>query len=193
MSNNLHIESLLVKGVKEDNHTSFKALFDTYSASLFAFSFSYLKSTEMAEDVVQEVFEKVWNNRRQLRANTSFQAYLFTIALNTIRKHFNKLAREKEVEYDIFKEFTALKNLDDRNDFEELEQMLYSLIDEMPAKRKQVFELRKLEGKSLKEIASELNVTSKTVEYHITEAMKFLRKEFEKQGVKGIVFFHIFV
>lgn len=193
VKNKLHIESLLVKGVKEDDHSSFKTLFDTYSTALFAFSMSYLKSSEAAEDVVQEVFEKVWDNRKQLKTNTSFQSYLFTIALNAIRKHFNKLARLKEAEHDILQEFSSLKNINERNDFEELEQMLYALIDKMPPKRKQAFQLRKLEGKSLKEISEQLNVSSKTVEFHITESMKFLRKEFEKQGIEGIVFFYLFV
>ena len=63
----------------------------------------------------------------------------------------------------------------------------------MPEKRRQVFIKKKIEGKSLKEIAEELSITSKTVEYHITEAMKFLKKEFEKHQVKGMIFFYLFM
>jgi RNA polymerase sigma-70 factor (ECF subfamily) len=52
---------------------------------------------------------------------------------------------------------------------------------------------KKIEGKSLKEIAEELNITAKTVEYHITEAMKFLKQEFEKLRIEGMVFFYLFI
>jgi RNA polymerase sigma-70 factor (ECF subfamily) len=63
----------------------------------------------------------------------------------------------------------------------------------MPEKRRQVFIRKKLEEKSLKEIAAELDITVKTVEYHITEAMKFLKSEFEKLQVKGLIFFYLFL
>ncbi len=87
---NLYIEKNLVSGLKKDSHDSFKSLFELYSKPLFQFSISYLKSKEAAEDVVQEVFTKVWNKRKELKTDTSFKSYLFTIALNSIRKQFNK-------------------------------------------------------------------------------------------------------
>ncbi|WP_394697582.1 RNA polymerase sigma factor [uncultured Sunxiuqinia sp.] len=60
-------------------------MFDHYSKILFQFSISYLKSKESAEEVVQEVFIKIWDNRKKLKTDTSFKSYLFTIALNSIR------------------------------------------------------------------------------------------------------------
>ncbi|MDD4189789.1 MAG: sigma-70 family RNA polymerase sigma factor, partial [Mangrovibacterium sp.] len=70
---------------------------------------------------------------------------------------------------------------------------LNELISRMPEKRRQVFIKKKFEGKSLKEIAEELDITPKTVEYHITEAMKFLKQEFEKFRMEGLVFFYLFI
>lgn len=191
---NLNSDKELVAGLKNDNHNSFKSLFEFYSKPLFHFSLSYLKSTEAAEDVVQEVFTKIWNKRKELKTNTSFKSYLFTIALNSIRKQFNKLAKLNEVKHDILLASSKDKAVfDDKDDYQELIDKLDELIAKMPEKRRQVFVKKKLEEKSLKEIALELDITSKTVEYHITEAMKFLRLEFEKLQVKGLIFFHLFI
>lgn len=89
----------LIAGLKKDNHDSFRLLFDRYSKPLFQFSLRYLKSNEAAEDVVQEVFTKIWSKRKELKTNTSFKSYLFTIALNSIRKQFNKRSRFNEVRH----------------------------------------------------------------------------------------------
>lgn len=191
---NLNIEKELVSGLKNDNHDSFRSLFELYSSPLFKFSISYLKSKEAAEDVVQEVFTKVWNKRKELKTDTSFKSYLFTIALNSIRKQFNKLSKLNEAKHDILFHFSNNKSgFNDKDDYQSLLNKLNELIEKMPEKRRQVFIRKKLEEKSLKEIANELNITVKTVEYHITEAMKFLKSEFEKLQIKGLIFFHLFL
>ncbi len=187
-------EIFLIIGLKKNDHRSFQKLFELYSNPLFQFSLSYLKSKEVAEDVVQEVFLKIWKNRKKLKTTTSFQSYLFTIALNTIRKHFNKVSKQNEIKHDILKEFSNNKlEFDDQSDFQLLVDKLSELISLMPEKRKQVFMKKKFEEKSLKEISAELSITTKTVEYHITEAMKFLKNGFEKLQVEGIIFFTLFV
>lgn len=190
----LNIEKNLVSGLKNDNQDSFRSLFELYSKPLFQFSISYLKSKEAAEDVVQEVFTKVWNKRKELKTGTSFKSYLFTIALNSIRKQFNKLSRLNQAKHDILFDFSQNKpGFDDKDDYQSLLNKLDELIESMPEKRRQVFIRKKLEEKSLKEIAAELDITVKTVEYHITEAMKFLKSEFEKLQVKGLIFFYLFL
>ena len=191
---NSNIDTDLISRLKKDDHDSFQKLFERYSLPLFRFSFSYLKSKEVAEDVVQEVFMKIWNNRKDIKSNTSFQSYLFTIALNVVRKYFNKLSRQNELKHDILFEFSNDKpRFDDRSGYQFLTEKLDELINRMPEKRREVFIKKKIEEKSLKEIAKECDITTKTVEYHITEAMKFLKKEFEKLKVNGIVFFHLFI
>jgi RNA polymerase sigma-70 factor (ECF subfamily) len=188
------IDSKLLAEFKKGDHASFERIFESYSHSLFQFSFSYLKSKEAAEDVVQEVFLKIWDNRQEIRNDTSFRSYLFTIALNAVRKQFNKLSKVNEIKHGILFELSAQKSdFDDRNDYQELLDTLHKLIGKMPEKRRQVFIKKKLEEKSLKEIAGELQIDPKTVEYHITEAMKFLKEEFEKLRVKGMIFFHLFL
>ncbi len=189
-----NLDHELITRIKKDDHDSFQKLFERYSVPLFRFSFSYLKSKEVAEDVVQEVFMKVWNNRKSIKSNTSFQSYLFTIALNVVRKHFNKLSRNNELKHNILLDLAENKEeFDDRNGYQFLTDKLDEFIKLMPDKRREVFIKKKIEEKSLKEIAEECEITTKTVEYHITESMKFLKREFEKLQVNGIVFFYLFV
>jgi len=188
------IETKLLSGLKKGDHTSFEKIFDLYSKPMYRFSLSYLKSKEAAEDVVQEVFMKIWINREGIKKDASFHSYLFTIALNAIRKQFNLLSTVNEIDHDLLLELSSRKqDFDERADYQDLLNKLHEFIDRMPEKRKQVFIRKKFEDKSLKLIAEELQIDPKTVEYHITEAMKFLKKEFENLNLKGMIFFQLFI
>lgn len=190
----INIETALLKGLKRSDHECFQNLFAKYSQPLYRFSLSYLKSTQAAEDVVQEVFLKIWRKRKEIDTGKSFQSYLFTIALNVIRKQFNKLAESNQLKHDLLISFAENKEtFDEKDDFQEMVYKLDELIQRMPERRGQIFRLKKLEGKSQKEIADQFNITTKTVEYHITEAMKFLKKEFDTLRMKGMIFFCLFV
>jgi RNA polymerase sigma-70 factor (ECF subfamily) len=155
---------------------------------------SYLKSETEAEEIVQDVFLKLWENRDKLRNETSFQSYLFTIAFNDIRKHFNKKARDERYRTEIL-EFLSDENpsIETNPDFETLVIKLESLIDQMPDRRKEIFWKRKKEAKSVKDIAIELSISPKTVENQITEAMNYLKKEFGKDRISGLLFFYVFL
>jgi RNA polymerase sigma-70 factor (ECF subfamily) len=190
----INIETALLKGLKKSDHECFQQLFAKYSQPLYRFSLSYLKSTDAAEDVVQEVFMKIWRKRKEIDTGKSFQSYLFTIALNVIRKQFNKLSVSNQLKHDLLISFAENKEtFDEKDDFQEMVDKLETLIRKMPERRRKIFRLKKFEGKSQKEIAEEFDITTKTVEYHITEAMKFLKQEFEKLRMKGMIFFCLFV
>jgi RNA polymerase sigma-70 factor (family 1) len=170
-------ETNLIRGLRKGKHDCFRLLFERYSAPLYHFSLSYLKSKEAAEDVVQDVFIKIWYKRKEIKTGNSFQAYLFTIGLNVIRKHFQKLDRANQAKHDILISlYENGGNWEEENNYQEKLERLESLIYKMPERRRDIFLKRKIEGKSLREIAGELDISSKTVEYHITEAMKFLNK-----------------
>lgn len=188
------IEPKILKELKDGNHSAFEAVFNRFSKQLFLFSLKYLKSEQAAEDIVQEVFIKIWDNRREIKTDTSFQSYLFTITLNAIRKYFNRLSRLNELKHDILFDLSGMNSeFDDRSNYQFMLDKLEDLISQMPEKRRAVFIKKKIEEKSLKEISEELNITIKTVEYHITESMKFLKSEFEKLQIQGIIFFHLFM
>jgi len=173
---------------------AFEGLFEQFSQKLYRFSYSYLKSESESEDVVQEVFLKIWENRASLKTGTSFQSYLFTIAFNSIRKSFNKKARQDQFHTDLF-DFLSVNNssLENHPDYETLLSKLDAAIDQMPARRKEIFLKRKKEGKSVHDIADDMKISPKTVENQITEAMNYLKREFDKDRISGMLFFYIFL
>lgn len=193
-TNNFQTEQELVALLQKGSITAFEGLFEQFSLKLYRFSYSYLKSESESEDVVQDVFLKIWENRTSLKTGTSFQSYLFTIAFNSIRKSFNKKARQDQFHSDLF-EFLSDDNssLENHPDYEALLSKLDLLIDQMPTRRKEIFLKRKKEGKSVREIAEKMNISPKTVENQITEAMNYLKKEFDKDRISGMLFFYIFL
>jgi len=189
-----NIEKVLLKGLTRGDHECFKKLYEKYSNPLYRFSLNYLKSEEIAEDVVQEVFIKIWDRRKDINTEKSFQSYLFTIALNVIRKYFNKQAESNQYKHDILASFSGdVEKMDARDNYQEMLDTLERLISQMPSRRADIFRKKKLEGLSQKEIAEAFNITTKTVEYHITESMKFLKKEFDKLKIGGMIFFCLFL
>jgi RNA polymerase sigma-70 factor (family 1) len=192
--NDFQSETELAASLKEGSVIAFERLFENYSQKLYRFSFSYLKSEAEAEDIVQEVFLKIWQNRASLKTDTSFQSYLFTIAFHSIQKSFIKKAKEQKFQIGLFEEFSSENpSLEDELNFEGLFSKLNQLIEEMPPRRKEIFLKRKKEGKSIQLIASEMYISEKTVENQITEAMHSLRKSFGEDKISGQLFSLIFI
>jgi len=193
-SNSFQTEQEMVALLQKGSMNAFEKLFEQYSQKLYRFALSYLKSGLEAEDLVQEVFLKIWENRTNIKTGTSFQSYLFTIAFNSIRKSFNAKARQDKFRTDLL-EFLSHENpsLENHPDFEALLTKLDSLIDQMPERRKEIFMMRKKEGRAVRDIAEKMSISIKTVENQITEAMNHLKKEFAKDQISGILFFYMFL
>ncbi len=187
-------ETEIIASLKKGSVAAFEQLFEAYSQKLYHFSFSYLKSESEAEDIVQDVFLKIWKNRESLKTDTSFRSYLFTIAFHAIQESFNKKNRQQKFRIELF-EYLASENsvLEDQLNFETLLYKLNRLIDELPLRRKEIFLKRKKEGKSIQCIAAEMGISEKTVENQITEAMHSLRKSFSEDKITGKLFFLLFL
>ena len=186
-------ETDCVFALKEGNIDAFNKIFDHYAKRLFRFSMSYLKSTEDAEEVVQEVFLKIWDNKENLSTLKSFESYLFTIAkngiLNTIRKSKYKEAYQHYVK--IHPEKDAL--LDDELNFKELERVYKKAVEELSPKRKEIFLLSREKHLSNTEIAEKLDISVKTVENQMTSALSEIRKTLRSLGFSGLIFIELFL
>lgn len=144
------------------------------------FSVSWLKENEIAEDVVQEVFTIVWDKRKEIDVHKSFHAFIVTIAMNAIRKHFNKISKVNQLKHDVIASlYDDVVELNEEYNFEEALAKMDDLIQLMPVKRKEIFIGRKLKGMSHKELAEKFGIKIKTVEYHISEGMNFLKEGFK--------------
>lgn len=189
-----HDDQRLVQLLQKGNVAAFDSLFGEYSQKLFGFALKYFKNQSDAEELVQEVFVKVWENRRTLKSEFSFKSYLFTIALNQIRKHFNKKATS-------LKYFETLQNDPEmvdhpslqNDDYESVFQEINKLIEQMPPRRREIFMKSKLEGKSSKEIAAELNISAGTVDNQVSEALRFMRSKLGTGNLGLLLFAVLFV
>lgn len=185
-------EQQLVKLLQKGNVEAFDSLFGAYSSKLFGFAFKYFRNESDAEELVQEVFVKVWENRQSLKSEYSFRSYLFTIALNQIRKYYNKKAASLRYLESLSAE-TVTSEAGNNENYELALQKLNSIIDTMPPRRREIFIKSKLEGKSSKEVASELNITPGTVDNQVSEAIRFIRNQMKTENIDLVLFMVLFV
>ena len=193
MKNNQISDVDLIPALKEGNLKAFSQLFDRYGKRLYYFSLGYLKSPEDAEEIVQEVFLKIWHNKEEMAESGSFESYLFTIArngiLNTIRKS------KSEQAYLDYLKIHPTKNilLEEELNFHELEKAYRSAIEQLSPKRKEVFLLNKEQSLTNAQIAQKMNISVKTVENQMTSAISEIRKNLRSLGFSGIIFFELFL
>jgi RNA polymerase sigma-70 factor (family 1) len=189
-----NIDYLAVKNLKQGDAKAFDDLYGKYSPRLFNFSVKYLKSTEEAEEVVQEVFLYIWDKRDGLKLDNSFNSYIFTIAYNIIKKYFIKKSRNNAYKDDLI--YSLLKeenNLDQIIDYKFLLEKVESIIELLPNRRKEIFIKRKYYGLSVKQIAEELGISPNTVENQLASAQKQILAELQKEKLAGLLFFMLFI
>jgi len=185
-------ESKLVHNLSKGNLLAFNTLYKFYSGRLYRFALGYLKSEEEAEELVQEVFTKIWEKRSDLKEELSFKSFLFTIAFNIIRKHFRTKA--------YLANYLNTKISDDLDmhtshkiTYDSLYQYITNLVNQLPNRRKEIFIKSRLEGLSISEIAEKLKISHKTVENQLTQALKFIRTNLNRENVPVLLFFILFI
>lgn len=189
-----HDNQLLVQLLQQGNVAAFDSLFEIYSPKLFGFALKYFKNESDAEELVQEVFVKVWENCKNLKSELSFKSYLFTIALNKIRKHFNK----KAISLHYLDSLQHEPELNDNHDIhdEDIETVLRhinQIIEQIPPRRREIFTKSKLEGKSSKEVAAELGISPGTVDNQVSEAIRFIRSQLKNKNLVLLLFAALFI
>lgn len=170
-------EDQLIAQLRQGDKNSFTQLYEKYWRQVYNFSRLYLTNKSTAEEVVQEVFVKVWESHDFIREDENFKGLLFIITRNLI---FNR--HRKSVNEDFYK-MTVLSamentsfNLEEEIEAKNLGEYIDQLIEELPPRRREIFNMSRKENKSYKEIAEYLNISEKTVENQISEALKYLRK-----------------
>jgi RNA polymerase sigma-70 factor (family 1) len=170
----------LVRQLRKGNVSAFNLIFKNYNQKVFNFCLQLLKKKQDAEEVTQEVFIALWQNRERMELNTSLTTYIYRIARNQIYNIYRKsFYIQAYIEYlnasdkkpDLFTEDQVLYN--------ELNKFLNETIEDLPPKRKEVFKLSRFEGLTYKEIADRMKISENTVDVQIRKALGFLRHAFE--------------
>lgn len=183
-------EKKYLSALKNDDVKAFDILFIKYGKRLYYFAYGYLKSKEEAEGVVQEVFLKIWRNRKQLKPDLSFKSYLFKIAYHHILELFEQINRRQAYRHQLVEEAISFSyDTNERLNYQILLEKVETLIQKLPARQKEILLKRKKEGIPVKEIASQLGVSPKTVENHLTEALKNIKRGLTKEEISTMMFF----
>jgi len=149
----------------------------------------YLKNENDSEELVQEVFVRVWEHHQSLKSELSFKSYLFTIALNQIRKHFNKKVISLRYLENLQNDSETTENLIIQNEnYEIILQRINLIVEQMPPRRREIFIKSKMEGKSSKEVAIELNISDGTVDNQVSEALRFIRSKLNFENLDLLLF-----
>ena len=168
-----------VRAISKGDKKAFQELYNCFYPDLYRFSISIVKVSEWAEDIVHEVFVKIWENRAQLDAQLSLKSYLFTICRNLSINVLKKIAVENRLQEIFINEYpTVVEACDYENLLYTDEKLAKEALESLPSQRRQVFELAKLQDLSYEQIAQKLGISKGTVSDHIVKANRFLRQYF---------------
>ena len=188
-------EPELIIRLKEGDMTAFDEIYKRYNKLLYGFAFRIVKFSQDAEDIVHDVFLKLWQNRTGIDEKMSFRSYLFTIAYHTTIS----ILRKKTVSDEYVEALKKLQNegsndVDIEMEFNELNNKLQSEIEKLPQRQKEIYRLSREKGLTYSQIAGELNISVNTVENHMAKALKYLRSKIDvSSSIVAALFWYLFL
>ncbi|WPU92901.1 RNA polymerase sigma-70 factor [Mucilaginibacter sabulilitoris] len=180
----------LIDRLKMDDETALSSIYKEYWEQLYMSAYHVLKDSQACEDIIQELFIKLWNNRYSITINVSLKAYLYA----SIRYEVYRQIRTGTVRGDIYDDVLERIHTPaayDNIEYKELTEQVSSIVNTLPDKCREVYKLSREECLSHKEIASQLNISTKTVENHLTKALRQLRTSIGSVFLLQILFLFI--
>jgi RNA polymerase sigma-70 factor (ECF subfamily) len=165
----------IIQGLKTDDKRVLTVLYNNYWKILYISSYNLLKDKEVCEEIIQDVFIDIWNKRKEIEIKVSLKSYLYACVRYKVFAQFrtNKIMRvELFEELDKRIHYTTPET---KMIHKELEQQVKIVVESLPRKCQRVYKLSRYEQLSHKEIADQLGISNKTVENHITNALRVLR------------------
>ncbi len=195
--NDLELNKELVNSIRHGKELKFRTVFYAYFNSLEVFAKAYVVDGDVAKDMVQDVFYKLWKKRATLPENLNLKAYLYQATKNNCLNYLKHLKVKETYENrmqdsynDLLLNYEALSQLNfDKVTFQELSDKLNESISNLPPKCREVFELSRFEGYKNRKIAEQLNISIKAVEGHISKALKQLKSQLEDNFPSGFLLY----
>lgn len=173
----------VIKSLCKGNEKAFKIFFYQHKDAVYKYAILHLRDSDIAEDVVQEVFIRFWNRISQINPDQNVRSYLYTIARNVV---FDEL--RKNIQFQDFSSYTlhtgtiGVNDSEDDINYKELENLYQQAIGLLPEQRQKIYRLSKLEYLSHDEIASLLNISKNTVRDQLVKGKKFIREYVVRQS-----------
>ncbi len=167
-----------IKNLKKGDNEAFKLLYKEYYKSLCVYTYGISKNRTLAEDIVQNVFFNLWKNRNKIEIKNSISSYLYKSCYNEFINHYKK--QQKTLDYLTEFRISAMDFFIEDSIETTNEDKIISIrkaIEKLPNKCKEVFIMIKIEGLKYKEVADNLKISIKTVEAHMTLALRKIKEE----------------
>ena len=182
MKNNPHIQELLVSIGTNNDEKAFRQLFELFMPGLLRFSATIVKKRELSEEVISDVFFKVWVHRSRLPDVENIKAYLFTSARNTALNYLDKEKRNKAIQLEDIEVPLTIDEICPESELisKEMREAIAKAIDHLPERCKLIYSLAKIEQMKYKEIAALLDISVKTIDHQLTIAIRKIGEEIRK-------------
>lgn len=159
------------------NEEAFEKLYAQYKPVLCKFIQTFINDSMLTDDIVQEVFVAVWLNRKNIDPDKSFSSYLMTSARNKVYDFFKETAKNRQMMEQRWLNFSeAVNDTEEALVSIELDELIDSALKQLSSRKRAIFELAKLKGKSHSEIAEELGISKNTVKNHMVDSLKYLKE-----------------
>jgi len=181
-------EAELLALVAKGDERAFTELFDAYYRQLGEYVYKLTESIEVTEEIVQDVFIKIWLKRETLPGLDNFSYYLFILSKNQTLNHLRKKANDKVRQLEWLKQFEEEAYMpDDTPVIEEYRSLIDDAIEKLPPQQKKVYKMSREERLKHEEIAKILDISPETVKKHIKLALRFIKNELSSQNDAVIV------
>lgn len=176
-------ESIVMTMLAEDSEQALRLLYNRYHSRIYRLSLRYLKSPALAQEIVQDVFLKLWFERKNMRVDLPVEAWLITVAKNKLINQFKKMANEKTAmeSYTLHAD-QSVSEAEQKLLKGELENRVQELVNALPPMQQQVYQYAKVEGLSYSDTAARLNISALTVKTHLARVMDKFRKTLLTKG-----------
>jgi len=169
-------ERELLKLVAASDKNAFTQVYNNYRNKIYSIAFELTESSVVAEEIVQDVFLKIWVKRTTLDEVTHFRAYLFTITRNYVFTALKRIARQETIEVNAMQDAPLYyHDTENRVLNNEYTRLIQAAIDRLPEQQRQVYNLIKKEGLKREEAAAALRLSPETVKTHLAQAMRSIR------------------
>lgn len=167
----------LLERLRQGDEPAFNLLYKAYSKPLYLRIMRMVKNKDTADELLQELFIKLWNSREKIDSQKSFQSYMYTIAQHMVYNYFRKVVRNEALINSLLQDAADhYLSSDTLLEDKQTAQLLQDAIDQLSPQRKQVFNLCKVEGKSYEEAARIMGISTATVNSHMTRAIQSIKE-----------------
>lgn len=183
-------EQVLILLLKKGSSDAFDKIYQMYSKRLYAYSIQFTKSSEEAEEIVQDVFVNLWKNKENIRQNDTLESFLFIMA-----KHLLINAYRSMINHPVYEEYIyhldklSINNTYQNIEYDEFVRKLEREISKLPPTQQKVIRLSRLQELSNKEVAERLSLSEQTVKNQLSLGLKTLRENLDKILIIIILFF----